>query len=152
MRILCLDIGSKRIGVAATDPLGWTAQGIATLERRGDAKDFEAIGAYCRERDAELILLGLPLDAEGEVGAAAARVKAFAERLAKALAAAGVEAAIDFWDERYSTKAAEERLISADVSRKRRREVIDKMAAVAILEDYLEAHLPAQDDDEGVLG
>jgi putative Holliday junction resolvase len=152
MRILCLDIGTKRIGLAATDPLGWTAQGLGVLARRGDAKDFAAIAELCRERDAELLLVGLPLDAEGGVGPQASRIQAFVERLRPFLAKAGLEVAIELWDERYSTAEAEARLIEADVSRKRRREVIDKMAAVAILEDYLEAHATPSADDEGALG
>ena len=152
MRILCLDIGSKRIGMAATDPLGWTAQGIGVLPRRGDAKDFEAIVAHCRELAAELLLVGLPLDEEGGNGPQAERIRAFALRLRSHLRDARLEIPIEFWDERYSTALAEERLIEADVSRKRRREVIDKMAAVVILEDYLEVHAPASGDDEGALG
>ena len=152
MRILCLDIGSKRIGLAVTDPLGWTAQGIGVLARRGDAKDFEAIAARCLELAAEMLLVGLQLDAEGEEGPEALRIRAFAERLALSLRGAGIEAPVELWDERYSTATAAARLIAADVSRKRRKEVIDKMAAVAILEDYLEAHAGPAGDDEGALG
>jgi putative pre-16S rRNA nuclease len=152
MRILCLDIGTKRIGLAASDPMGWTAQGLGVLPRRGDAADFEAIAARCRELEAELILVGLPLDEEGGIGPAAQRIQAFAERLKAHLAKAGIEAPIELWDERYSTARATERLIAADVTRRRRKAVIDKMAAVAILEDYLEVRRPAADDDEGALG
>lgn len=140
MRILCLDIGSKRIGVAVSDPMGWTAQPVKVLDRRGGARDFEAIALLCRELQVERIVVGLPLDAEGGEGKQAAKVRAFAERLSRSLAAAGIAAPVEFWDERYSTATAEERLIEADVSRVRRREVIDKMAAAVILEEYLREH------------
>ncbi len=152
MRILCLDIGSKRIGAAATDPMGWTAQGLDVIERRGDKRDFAEIAARCNELDVQMLLIGLPLDAEGEVGAAAARVKEFARRLQASLSGAGLDIPIEFWDERYSTAMAEERLIEADVSRAKRRKVIDKMAAVAILEDWLASHAVSSSDDEGAMG
>lgn len=151
MRILCLDIGTKRIGVAASDPMGWTAQPIEVLVRRGGQKDFDAIAVLVRELAVERIVVGLPLDAEGESGPQAEKVKRFAARLGASLRVAGIDAPIEFWDERYSTATAEERLIDADVSRARRRDVIDKMAAAVILEDYLRAHEPpdAGDGAEG---
>ncbi|MFA4875372.1 MAG: Holliday junction resolvase RuvX [bacterium] len=152
MRILCLDIGSKRIGVAATDPMGWSAQGIAVIERRGGAADLDEIEQRCRELEADLLLVGLPLDAEGGVGPAAAKVQAFAEKLRSHLAKDGIDIPMEFWDERYSTVEAEERLIAADVSRAKRKRVIDKMAAVAILEDYLASHAGPASDDEGAIG
>ena len=135
MRILCLDIGSKRIGLAASDPMGITAQGIGVIERRGGSRDFEEIIKTVRELEAEIVLVGLPLDEEGGIGPRAAGVKAFAMRLGEAMAAAGLDMPVRMWDERYSTATAERRLIEAGVSRKRRREVIDKMAAVAILKN-----------------
>lgn len=149
MRIVCLDIGSKRIGVAATDPLGLTAQPQGVLERRGGETDFERIMKICRERDAELLLVGVPLDAEGEEGAQAEKVRGYAAKLENYLRARGLALPLAFWDERYSTAEAEARLISADVSRTKRRRVIDKMAAVVILEDYLTANENSVSDDEG---
>ena len=142
MKILCLDIGTKRVGVAASDPMGWMAQPIEVLVRRGGRKDFDAIAALVRELAADRIVVGLPLDAEGEAGPQAEKVKRFAERLGAHLKAADIDVPIELWDERYSTATAEARLIDADVSRQRRREVIDKMAAAVILEDYLRAHEP----------
>jgi putative Holliday junction resolvase len=137
MRIVCLDIGTKRIGVAGSDPFGWTAQGLGVVERKSDEKAFADIAEIVAEREADLLLIGLPLDQEGKEGKAAKAIVEFARKLVSHLRSEGLEPAVKMWDERYSTKTAEERLIGADVSRKRRREVIDKMAAVAILEDYL---------------
>jgi len=139
MRILCLDIGSKRIGVAASDPLELTAQPVKVIVRRGGKSDFDAIASLAGELEADLILVGLPLDAEGGEGPQAAKVRRFAEKLLEHLRGAGIKAGMEFWDERYSTATAAERLIAADLSRKRRREVVDKMAAAVILEDYLAA-------------
>lgn len=137
MRILCLDIGEKRIGVAVSDPLCLTAQGLKVIERRGDKKDFPAIEELCRELSVELILVGLPLDEEGGEGKAAGKTRKFSERLALHLKNSGVKIPFEFWDESYSTEVAENFLIDADVGRKKRRLVIDKMAAVVILTDYL---------------
>lgn len=152
MRILCLDIGSRRIGVAASDQLGITAQGIGVIERRGDARDFEAIIERARELEASLLLLGIPLDEEGGMGPQAEKVQAFADRLKQAMARAGLDIPVEMWDERYSTAVAEQRLIDADVSRQKRRKVIDKMAAVAILQDYLDSKALPSEDGEGYLG
>ncbi len=148
MRILCLDIGSKRIGVAATDPMGWTAQGQGVIIRRGDERDFEAVAEYCRDLEPQFILVGLPLDAESERGPQAKKVEGFVDRLKRYLGEHDIDLPVTYWDERYSTAEAEQRLIDADVSRAKRRAVIDKMAAVVILEDYLDVH-PLSDDSEG---
>jgi putative Holliday junction resolvase len=152
MRILCLDIGTKRIGMAASDPLGLTAQPLCVIARRGGAKDFEEIARRCRELDAELLLVGLPLDEEGGEGPQAEKVRGYAAKLKDYLAEHDLDMPIQMWDERYSTAKAEERLIAADVSRARRREVIDKMAAVVILEDYLSSLETQPGGDEGALG
>lgn len=140
MRILCLDIGTRRIGVAVSDPMGWTAQPVGTIIRRGGVRDFESIACAIRDQGAQLVVIGLPLGAEGESGPQAQKVKAFAAKLKRHLEETGQEVPFEFWDERYSTATAEERLIEADVSRVKRRRVIDKMAAAVILDDYLRAH------------
>ena len=151
-RIVCLDVGTKRIGVAASDPMGWTAQPVRVIERRGGERDFEEIRGILVELSAGLLLVGLPLDAEGELGPQAKKVQAFAEKLRAHLCGAGLDIPLEFQDERYSTATAEGRLIDADVSRARRRRVIDKMAAAVILSEYLEAHEPpaASDDEEAL--
>lgn len=150
MRILCLDIGSKRIGVAASDPMGWTAQGICVIERRGG--ELREIAVLCRDMDVDLLLVGMPFDEEGGKGPAAKKVDAFVVGLRTHLFSAGLDLPIEAWDERYSTAIAEERLIAADVSRAKRRKVIDKMAAMVILEDYLRAHQSPDDCGEGAEG
>lgn len=144
MRILCIDIGSKRIGIAASDPLGLIAQPIEVVIRKGGVRDFDLIIDICRKLETKLIVVGLPLDAEGRVGSQAEKVEAFVARFKKQMSSVGLDLPIEFWDERYSTATAEVRLIEADVSRSRRQEVIDKMAAVVILEDYLKAHEPIE--------
>jgi putative Holliday junction resolvase len=152
MRIVCLDIGTKRIGVAASDPLGITAQPQGVLARKGGESDFERIAEICRQREAELLLIGMPLDAEGDEGAQAEKVKRYAVRLEAYLKSHGLDLRLELWDERYSTAEAEARLISADVSRTKRKRVIDKMAAVVILEDYLSTINASPSNDEGTRG
>ncbi len=137
MKVIALDIGTKRIGVAATDPLCLFAQPVTVIERHGGEKDAEAIARICREQEAGLLLIGIPLNEEGMVGPQAKKVQGFAGRLREYFRSQGDALSIEFWDERYSTAVAEERLIGADMSRLKRKRVIDKMAAVVILEDYL---------------
>ena len=131
-RVIGIDLGTRRIGVAVTDGLGLTAQPHATLARHGGKRDLEAIGAVVREFDAERVVLGLPLSPEGEVGRAARSAQAFAERLRAALAIP-----VDLVDESFSTVEAEEILLRADLSRARRKEVIDRLAAAVILQRWL---------------
>jgi len=133
MRILALDIGSKRIGVAVSDPMGWTAQGITTWRRKGSQDDQEAIVRWVADYGVEEILIGLPLQMSGEEGIQAASVRGFAETLKKRIVLP-----IRFWDERLTTVSAEKGLLEADLSRAKRREVIDKVAAVLILQSYLD--------------
>ena len=134
-RVIAIDLGSRRIGVAVTDGLGLTAQPLETVPRHGGQRDLEAIAALVRAHDAERIVLGLPLDPEGERGRAAKSVEAFADRLR---AVVGVP--VELIDESFSTVEAEEVLLAADVSRARRREVVDKMAAAVILRRWLDAN------------
>ncbi len=139
MRVICLDVGSKRIGVAASDPMGLTAQPVKVIDRRGGQADLKAIEAVCDELSPEKLIVGLPYDEEGGIGQQAKKIMAFTERLREYLLQSGKKFPIEFWDERFSTVKAENRLIEANVSRAKRRKVIDKMAAVAILEDYLDS-------------
>jgi putative Holliday junction resolvase len=131
-RVIGIDLGSRRIGVAVTDGLGLTAQAHSTIERHGGQRDLDAIGAVVRQFDAERVVLGLPLSPEGEVGRAARGAQAFAERLRVALAIP-----VELIDESFSTVEAEEVLLAADVSRARRKEVVDRMAAAVILQRWL---------------
>ena len=134
-RVIAIDLGARRIGVAVTDGLGLTAQPLATIPRRGGQRDLDAIAALVRAHGAERLVLGLPLGPDGEVGRAAKSVEAFAARLR-----AAVPVPIDLVDESFSTVEAEEVLLAADVSRARRREVVDKMAAAVILRRWLDSN------------
>ena len=132
-RVLGLDVGSKTIGVAVTDELGVAAHGVTTLQRRGTAKDVLQVAELAARYDTKVLVVGLPLDEYGEIGHRAERVQV----LCVALREAGFT--VDEWDERYTTRQAEATLLAADVSRKRRKEVIDQMAAQVILQSWLDA-------------
>ena len=132
-RVLGIDLGSRRIGVAVSDGLGITAQPHAVVARHGGLRDMEAIAAIVRAVGAAELVLGLPLDPEGQEGDAARRARAFGDKLASHL---GLP--VHLIDESFSTVAAEDVLLAADVSRKRRREVIDKLAAAVILQRWLD--------------
>ena len=133
-RILALDHGTKRIGVALSDELGWTAQPLETFERRSLAQDIAHIQELVKTHEVGQVLLGLPLRLNGEEGPAVKAVREFISRLADAL-----PVPIVTWDERMTTKAAEELLIAADVSRKKRKGVVDRVAAAILLKSYLES-------------
>jgi putative Holliday junction resolvase len=132
-RILGLDMGSKRIGLAVSDPLGITAQGLEVWTRRGRQADLDHILKVAREYQVQQIVVGLPRHLDGRPGTAVPEIQEFAGALGQALGGEVV-----FWDERLTTAAAERLLIQADVSRKRRRQVVDQLAAVLILQSYLD--------------
>jgi putative Holliday junction resolvase len=133
-RVIGIDLGAKRIGVAVTDALGVAAHPHATIARHGGQRDLDAIAAVVRETGAERVVLGLPLSPEGEVGRAARSAQTFAERLRAALSVP-----VELVDESFSTVEAQDVLLAADVSRARRRQVVDKLAAAVILRRWLEA-------------
>lgn len=133
MRIIGLDVGSKTIGVAVSDPLGWTAQGVTTVRRREPQWDAAQIKGYIEEYEAEQVMIGLPLNMNGSEGPSAEMAREFGRELA-----AAVDIPIVFRDERLSTMAAERFLLEGDLSRKKRKQVIDKMAAVFVLQGYLD--------------
>jgi len=133
-RILGLDMGVKRIGLAVSDPLGITAQGLEVWVLRGREADLAHLREVARNYGVKRIVVGLPRHMDGRLGDAAAGIMDFARALGEAL---GVE--VIFWDERLTTAAAERVLIQADVSRRRRRQVVDQLAAVLILQSYLDS-------------
>jgi putative Holliday junction resolvase len=148
MRILGLDFGQKTIGVAVSDSLGWTAQGVEII-RREDENNLKAsiarIDELCKEYEVELIVLGYPKNMNNTIGDRAVKSERFKKRLKKEL-----KLPVKLWDERLSTVAAERDLIEADVSRAGRKEVIDKMAAVFILQGYLDfLAVEAKGDNNG---
>jgi putative Holliday junction resolvase len=134
-RVIAIDLGARRIGVAVTDALGLSAHPHATVARRGGQRDLDAIAALVRDLDAERVVLGLPLSPEGDEGPAAKSARAFAARLQAAL-----PVPVELVDESFSTVEAEDVLLAADVSRARRRQVVDRIAAAVILRRWLDAN------------
>ncbi|HOF42156.1 MAG TPA: Holliday junction resolvase RuvX [Candidatus Hydrogenedentes bacterium] len=132
-RIIGLDIGDVRIGIAVSDPLGITAQGREVLSARSPEEDAAAICALAKEVEAIRVVVGLPLDQNGEIGPQAAKVLAFVETLRELL-----DIDIVTQDERFSTAAAQRALIDANMRRKKRKSVIDMVAAQHILQTYLD--------------
>ncbi|QCX32735.1 Holliday junction resolvase RuvX [Caloramator sp. E03] len=132
MRIMGLDIGDKTIGVAISDPLGWTAQGIKTIKRTGIKKDINEILNIINEYQVEKIVVGFPKNMNGTIGPRAEKIIDFCDKLK-----GRIKLDIELEDERLTTVAAEKMLIDADVSRKKRKEVIDTIAATYILQTYL---------------
>ncbi|MEW6275329.1 MAG: Holliday junction resolvase RuvX [Bacillota bacterium] len=134
MRILGLDLGDKTIGVAVSDPSGLIAQGVTVIRRRDEAGDLKKIKELLRKYPARLIVVGLPRNMNGTLGEQGQKAVAFAEKLKRAT---GLP--VQTWDERLTTLAAEKVLISADLTRARRKKVIDKIAAALILQNFLDA-------------
>ena len=132
MRILALDVGTKTIGIAVSDELGITANGVTTVQRKSVRYDTEEINKYVSEYKPSEIVIGVPYGMNGEVSERGEDILKFASKLKEA-----VKLPIKYWDESFSTVNAEKVLIGANVSRKKRKKVIDKMAAVFILEEYL---------------
>ena len=133
-RFMSLDIGDATIGIAVSDPLGITAQGIETIRRSDLSADLSRLGQLMQEYEVEALVAGLPKHMNGTEGTRCDVVRAFMKEVQQQFPAAQVF----YWDERLSTVAAGRVLLEADVSRKKRRKVIDKMAAVYILQGFLE--------------
>lgn len=140
MRLLGLDFGTKRIGVALSDEMGWTSQGLTVIERKGNQKDIEKIGRLVEEHEVEGIVLGLPLNMDGTEGKAAEAVRRFGGLLEEAL-----DITVHLWDERLTSWEAEGILKEAQVKPKKRKQVVDKLAASLILKSYLEAQRESAD-------
>ncbi len=139
MKAISLDVGDKTIGVALSDALMLTAQGLMTIERIGIRKDADKVLALVKEHGCDTIVMGLPLNLDGSDSIQTEKVRAFRTMLENKMrsnAIKGVE--IVYQDERFTTKIAESVLIEADVSRKKRKDVIDKQAAVIILQSWLD--------------
>jgi len=132
-RILALDLGKKRIGLALSDPLGITAQGLPTLERTNIREDMDKLGRLISENEVTLILMGQPLHMSGREGRQVEHAREFAERLAKH---SGVE--YQFWDERLTTVEALRVLKDSGISIEKRARAVDRLSAVILLESYLD--------------
>lgn len=131
-RILALDYGTKRIGVALSDELRWTAQPLETFERRTLDRDVTHIASLVNTHEVGQVVLGFPLQLDGREGPAVQAMREFAVRLEQ-----GLSVPLVLWDERLTTKAAEDLLIAADVSRKKRKGAVDRVAAAILLQSYL---------------
>ncbi|KYD10931.1 Holliday junction resolvase RuvX [Heyndrickxia sporothermodurans] len=136
MRVMGLDVGSKTVGVAVSDELGWTAQGIETIsiDEEKEKFGFERVAEIVKLYDVQKIVVGFPKNMNNTIGPRGEASKAYAEKLKVLL-----NLPVIMWDERLSTMAAERVLLEADVSRKKRKKVIDKMAASMILQGYLDS-------------
>ncbi len=131
-RILALDVGEKRVGVAVSDPLGYSAQPLTVLPRRPHGAFLAALAALAEEYEVKLVLLGLPRRTTGEKGPEAQRVLALAREITTKL-----NLKCDTWDEWLTTVAAERVLLEGGLSRQDRRQVVDKTAAAIILDGYM---------------
>jgi len=130
-----LDLGEKNIGVALSDPMGWTAQGCKVIKSRGRVEeDLLAVSDLVKEMNVTTLVVGYPRNMNGTVGPMGEKAIKYTERLKKML-----NIPVVLWDERLTTRAAERMLIEGDVSRKKRRKVIDKVAAAIILQNYLDS-------------
>ncbi|WP_322904606.1 Holliday junction resolvase RuvX [Paenibacillus campi] len=133
MKILGLDYGDRRIGVAVSDAFGWTAQGVEVIDRQR-TEVAERIAELIKEYEISEIVVGLPKNMNGSIGPRGQICIEFAEHLRES-----VHLPVHLWDERLTTMSAERTLIEADVSRKKRKQVVDKMAASLILQNYLDS-------------
>ena len=134
-RYLALDVGDRTIGIAASDLLGLTAQGVETIRRKSLDDDLARLGELMQSYETNSLVVGLPKNMDGTEGERCEIVRAFV----KEIQGRYPETEAIFWDERLSTVAAAKSLIAADVSRKKRKKVIDKMAAVHILQGFLDS-------------
>ncbi|GAA0077962.1 Holliday junction resolvase RuvX [Clostridium sp. CTA-5] len=133
MRILGLDVGQKTIGVAISDPLGFTAQGITTIRRTNKEKDIDEIKKICEEYKVETIVVGLPKNMNGTIGPSGEITMVFGKLIEEEL-----QIKVEFWDERLTTVAAHKAMLEADLSRNKRKKIVDKIASTYILQGYLD--------------
>jgi len=139
MRTLGLDIGTRRIGVALSDEMGWTGMPLETVQVKRGGAHIERIAAICRERSVSAIVAGIPLNMDGSEGRAVRKVRALLERIREA-----TDLPIHEWDERLTTVAAERVLKQSGMHHARRRQVVDQLSASLILQGYLQAQANAQ--------
>ena len=136
-RILALDLGKKRIGLALSDPLGLTAQGLETLERTNIRADLSRLEQVATQNSVSRIVIGNPLHMSGQEGRQAGYARDFGERLQ---ASTGLP--VEFWDERLTTVEAQRVLRQSGVSIEKRAKAVDRLAAVILLESYLDSRRP----------
>ena len=135
MRAMSLDVGTKTIGIATSDLMWMIANGIETIRRTSVERDFTRIGELIKEHEVSTLVVGYPKNMNGSIGERAQICEAFAEELRTRFP----QAKVVLWDERLSTVAAEKVLVDADMRRNKRKKIIDMMAAVVILQNYLDS-------------
>ncbi|MBQ1182361.1 MAG: Holliday junction resolvase RuvX [Phascolarctobacterium sp.] len=135
MRAMSLDVGTKTIGIATSDLLWMIANGVETIRRTSVERDFARIGELIKEHEVSTLVVGYPKNMNGSIGERAQICEAFAEELRTRFP----QAKVVLWDERLSTVAAEKVLVDADMRRNKRKKIIDMMAAVVILQNYLDS-------------
>lgn len=138
-----LDVGTKTIGVAISDALGFTAQPVTTIRRSNIRADLTELRRLAEHHGVEHAVVGLPLNMDGSEGPSAADARRLGDAVARTL---GIP--VEYWDERLTTVAANRVMIEADVSRARRRAVVDQIAACLILQGWLDARQPTAPGDE----
>lgn len=144
MRIMGLDVGTKTVGVAISDELGMTAQAITTVRRKNLRSDLGELSKLIAEHGVERVVVGLPLNMDGSEGERAQASRDFARKLEE-----DAHVPVELWDERLSTVAAQRVLLEADLSREKRKKVVDQVAATFILQGWLDAKRPpAHEFDE----
>lgn len=134
MRVMGLDYGDRRIGVAVSDAFGWTAQGLTVVETRRDGGELDKLVEIAKENEVSEVVVGLPKNMNGSIGPRGEVCMAFAQQLKERL-----QLPVHLWDERLTTVAAERTLKEAEISLKKRKQVVDKMAATLILQNYLDS-------------
>lgn len=142
-KILAVDWGRATLGLAVSDDLGITAQGLASLPRVSESKDLETISSYVRDLGVEAIVVGLPKNMDGSLGASAEAAQEFAQFLRDRL-----NLPVHLWDERLTSLAAERTLVSAGMRRRARRAVLDQVAATMILQGFLDRQRTMADRGE----
>ena len=139
MRKLGLDVGDKTIGVAISDELDITAQGVTTIDRVGIRKDAGKVMDYVREYDCDTVVMGLPINLDGSDSVQTEKVREFRTMLENKMRSSGMaDVKVEWQDERFTTVIAERVLMEANMKRKSRKEVVDKQAAIIILQSYMD--------------
>jgi putative Holliday junction resolvase len=141
-RVLGLDVGTRRIGIAVSDALGITAQGLDTLERTNKRHDFEYLRRIIRDYDVKEIVVGLPLRMSGVEGTQSGKMRALAEELEKKF-----KLPVHLWDERLTSAEANRFLRETELSIEKRGKAVDRMAAVLILQGWMEGRAAARSED-----
>lgn len=135
MRLMGLDVGTRTIGVAVSDLMGMIANGVETIRRTSPEKDFQRLGELIKQNEVGTLVVGYPKNMNGSIGERAQSCANFADELKQRFL--GIK--VILWDERLTTVAAQRILIEADMSRNKRKQVVDTVAAIIILQNYLDS-------------